>query len=215
MSRPLLAPFSTSVVVLALAALGAAPASAQFPDQAPARPRGPQPLTTTQYGIGYVANAPDATVGGGAYVLSPRWGGIGVYLDAKFDISNPTDERGYDPSVTSQQVADMVGGQFRGTEASWRSMNVALMRPLTPSLIAYAGGGMARMTVFDLYNVDPEEPVGLGGLVWAENPDATETRVNLMVGFLMRLTSRVSAHFGYETQPAGATVGASLRIPRW
>jgi hypothetical protein len=148
-------------------------------------------------------------------VLSPRWGGIGVYVDAKFDLSNPTDERGYDPSVTSQQVADMVGGEYRGTEGSWRSVNVALMRPLTPSLIGYAGGGMAKRTVFDLYNVDPAEPVGLGGLVWAENPDATETRLNLMVGFLMRLTSRVSAHIGYETQPAGATVGVSLRIPRW
>jgi hypothetical protein len=109
----------------------------------------------------------------------------------------------------------MVGSKFLGSESSWKSFNVAVMRSLTPSLVGYAGGGMAKRTLYDLYNIDSQSPVGVSGVVWAENPDAAETRVNLMVGVLMRLTGRVSAHFGYETQPHGVTVGVSLRIPRW
>ena len=213
MSRPSVASLSICVVAtLALAAFGAGTASAQ---QVAPEQRGPQPLSTTQYGIGYVANAPDLMVGGGAYVLSPRWGGVGLYVDAKFAVADPTSDRGFDASVTSKQVANMVGGKFLGSESSWKSFNVAVMRPLTSSLVAYAGGGVAQMTQYDLYNIDPQSPVGVSGVVWAENPDAAETRVNLMVGVLMRLTGRISAHFGYETQPDGVTVGASLRIPRW
>lgn len=208
MSRPTLPSVSLPVAaLLVLATFGTAPASAQL--------RGPTPLSRTQYGIGYVANAPEAMVGAGAYVLSPRWGGIGIYADAKLDASNPSDELGYDASVTASEVAGMVGGKFIKTEGSWRSFNIAVMRPLTPSLIAYVGGGLAKVTEFDLYNVDPASPVGLSGVVWAKNPDTSATRANLMVGVLMRLTRHVSAHFGYETQPNGVTVGGSLRLPAW
>jgi hypothetical protein len=63
--------------------------------------------------------------------------------------------------------------------------------------------------------VDANSGLGEGGVVWAEDPGAQETRANLMVGIIMRLTGRVSTHLGLETQPRGLTVGASLRIPRW
>jgi hypothetical protein len=166
-------------------------------------------------GIGYIANAPEAMVGGGGYVILPVRGGIGLFVDAKFDISNPSGERGYDPAVTASRIRDEVGGEFIKEEESWWSANVGLLRPVTPFLMVYGGGGFARMTLFELYEVDPESGVGEGGVVWAEDPGAEETRVNFMAGIIMRLTARVSTHFGVETQPRGLTVGASLRIPRW
>lgn len=203
---------NTQVLLAALLtaslALPVLPAAAQ-------QASGPSPLSRTQFGIGYVANAPDATVGASAYVLGTRWGGLGLYVDAKFDLTDPSSERGFDPSVTSRQVASDVGGDFLKTEESWWSVNLALVRPLTPSLMAYAGAGLATVTSFDLYTVDEAEPVGLGGVVWAEDPEAAATRANLMVGVIMRITPRVSTHFGYETRPSGVTVGASLRVPRW
>ena len=181
-----------------------------------AQPGGPTPLSRTQFGVGYVGNAPDAMVGGAAYVLFPRWGGIGIYVDAKFDGTSPADERGYDPDYTSGRVANEVeGADFIKTEGSWHSFNVAIMRPLTPSFVAYAGGGVAKVDQFDLYNVPLATPVGFGGTVWAENPETAETRVNFMVGFMMRMTGRVTAQFGYETQPDGVTAGVSLRLPSW
>ena len=182
----------------------------------------PPPLTKPQFGIGYVANAPDAILGASAYVLVPEFGpisgGIGLYVDAKFDLKDPSDERGFNPDVTTGDILndpDRETADFVKDESTWWSVNLAVVRPLTPFLMAYVGGGMARMRVYDLFNVALTDPVGVGGVVWAENPDKEETRVNFMVGVLLRLSSRISTQFGFETQPQGLSVGASLRLPKW
>lgn len=192
---------------LALTGFGASGASAQS--------RGPTPLSKTQYGFGYVVNAPDVMAGGSAYVLTPKWGGIGVYVDAKFDVSPPSKDMGYDGTVTSSVVAQSPDAKFLEAQESWKSFNVALLRPLTPSLVGYVGGGIAKSRIFDLYAGPQDFPYGFSGVVLARNPDADATRVNFMVGVLMRLTRDVSAQFGYETHPDGVTVGVSLRLPPW
>ncbi|MHB1192725.1 MAG: hypothetical protein ACYC6F_06725 [Longimicrobiales bacterium] len=202
--------FASSLLPLAAFLVGLAlsppPASAQG---------GQLPLTRTQFGVGYVANAPDAMAGGSAYLILPRGGGIGLYVDAKFDLSSPVHERGWDPALTSQEVADKAGSSFVQTEGSWKSFNVAVVRPLTPGFMIYAGGGFAKLRRFDLYNVDPFSDVGVGGVAWAENPATSETRTNLMAGIMMRLTRWTTAQFGYETQPDGVTAGVSIRLPPW
>jgi hypothetical protein len=175
----------------------------------------PQPLGGMQFGIGYVANAPEAMAGASGYVVLPWWRGVGLYVDAKLDVSGPTTERGYEPGVTA---AEIVGGQYRNVlikeESSWRSVNAGLLRPVTPFLALYGGAGVARKTLFKLYQVDRGSGLGEGGVVWAEDSGSQETRLNLMTGLIMRLTSRVSSHFGFETQPRGLSVGLSLRLPR-
>jgi len=175
----------------------------------------PPALSRAQFGIGYVANAPEAMAGASGYVILPRWGGIGLYLDAKLDVSNPTGDRGYDDAITAAQVRNREGGEFINGEGSWWSANAAILRPVTDFLVVYGGGGVARKTRFELYQVDQDSGIGVGGVVWVEDPEAEETRVNFMAGVIMRLTGRVSTHFGFETQPRGLTVGASLRLPRW
>jgi len=165
--------------------------------------------------VGYVVNAPDMTLGGSAHVILPTAGGIGLYVDMKFDQSPTTEERGYDPNFTSLEVAGLEGSDYVETDESWEGFNVALIRPLNPTLWVYAGAGVAKVTRYDLYNVDPEVEVGIGGVAWVENPATAETRTNFMVGIMMRLSSLLSAQFGYETQPDGVTVGVSLRLPRW
>lgn len=193
--------------VLALAAL-AAPAAAQL--------AGPQPLTRTQFGLGFVANAPDALLGGSAYVILPAAGGIGLYVDAKFDNANPSGELGFDTRYTSRQVAGELGGVFVKREASWRSLNAALVRPLTPSLMVYVGGGIAKASYYDLFaNVPLDVDAGHGGVVWAESPEDEETLGNFMFGVMLRLSSRFTTQFGYETRPKGVTAGVSLRLPSW
>ncbi len=203
-------PLAASVALL-LAAIGASPLGghAQVP------PRGPEPLTRAQFGVGYVANAPEAMAGGSAYVVLPKWGGIGVYADVKFDVSNPRDERGWDPSATSSQVRTGPDAKFLQTEESWRSVNLALVRPLTPFLLGYVGGGVAKVQRYDLYAAPENFPYGLHGVVWAHDPPSDATEANLMVGVMMRMSTRVTAQFGYETRPQGLTVGLSLRLPSW
>lgn len=205
-SRP--ASFRTLSAALVALAATAGPAAAQL--------TGPQPLTRAQFGLGFVANAPDAVLGGSAYVVLPTAGGIGLYVDAKFDNANPSGELGFDARYTSRQVAGELGGVFVKREASWRSLNAALVRPLTPSLMVYAGGGIAKASYYDLFaNVPVGVDAGHGGVVWAESPEDAETLGNFMLGVMLRMTSRFTTQFGYETRPKGVTAGVSLRLPAW
>ena len=209
---PYRVPLIGATLVLA-ATLQVGPAGAQ---------NSPQPLTRAHFGIGYVANAPDALLGGALYLVVPKFGpitgGIGLYVDAKFDVDDPTDGRGFNSSVTVKDILndpDRERAEFIRSETTAYSVNLAVVRPITPFLMAYAGGGMARRTQYELYNVTQDDPVGVGGIVWAENPEAEDTLVNLMAGILMRMTPSVTAHFGFETQPKGLTAGLSLRLPPW
>jgi len=197
--------FSIALCLLG-AAFTAAPAEAQ---------RAIPPQTRAQFGIGYVANAPDAMAGGAAYVILPGAGGIGLYVDAKFDVNKPTSQRGYDATTTSLQVASMPGSTYRRTEGGWRSFNAAVIRPINPQFWIYAGAGVAQLTRYDLYDVNAENNVGFGGVAWVENPATSETRANVLGGIMMRLSSHLTAQFGYDTQPKGFTVGATLRFPPW
>jgi hypothetical protein len=81
--------------------------------------------------------------------------------------------------------------------------------------MAYVGGGITRLTRYEIYNVDLNDPAGVGGLVKVENPEREATRPNFMAGVFMRLSSLISTQFGFETQPQGVTVGVSLRLPPW
>ncbi|MCJ7627916.1 MAG: hypothetical protein MUO50_05955 [Longimicrobiales bacterium] len=173
----------------------------------------PGELSRTQFGIGYVANAPDLLAGVGAYVLFPAMGGIGVYVDAKFDTGNPSGDLAFQPGLTPDEVeGEMQGSSFIKREGSWRSFNVGLVRPLSPFLFAYGGAGYAKGSYYRLYEVVVE---GIGRALWVEAPDDEESRVNLMAGVFLRLTATISTQFGFETQPGGVTAGASLRLPRW
>lgn len=175
----------------------------------------PPTITRTQFGIGYVANAPEAMAGAAAYVILPRWGGVGVYVDAKFDVSDPTDQRGWVGDLTAEELEGQVGGDFVKHESSWWSVNAALVRPVSRYLSLYGGAGLVSETVYSLYNVALDSGVGLGGVAWVEDGRAENTSVNLMVGGITRLTHRMSAHFGFESKPSGITLGLSLRVPGW
>jgi hypothetical protein len=168
-----------------------------------------------QYGFGFVANAPDLMAGAGGYVILPVLGGIGLYLDAKFDPTNPSGKSGFEKDLISGQVQGSVpGNSFIMDEASWQSFNVSVVRPLTPFLMMYAGGGVTKRILYELYE-EPSLTRGIGGVFWVEAPAREETRVNLMVGAFLRLGPWVSTQFGFETQPRGMSVGVSARLPRW
>lgn len=81
--------------------------------------------------------------------------------------------------------------------------------------MVYGGGGIAQRTRFNEYEVPGDVSLGRGGLLWVEDPSQEESRVNLMLGLMMRVSSRITSHFGFETQPRGITAGMSLRIPSW
>lgn len=194
---------ATATLLTATAMLLVAPGGgvAQLPDRA-------------QFGLGYAGNAPDALGGVSAYAIWPVFGGLGLYIDAKFDIESPENDRAFDPTRTKVTVENEVSGaQFLSSEQSFRSFNAALVRPLSQALFIYAGGGIAQGKAYYLYNVPVQGQVGNALLVAA--PDQDEDRVNLMAGVILRMSSVLSSQFGFETEPQGVTVGVSLRLPRW
>jgi hypothetical protein len=176
----------------------------------------PEPtLTHALYGIGFVANAPEEMAGGSAYLILPVKGGIGLYVDAKFDVSNPSDHAAFVSDMTAADVRNQVpGNEFIKDESSWRSFDVAVIRPINPYLFAYLGGGMVRRTLYELYE-EPSGTYGLNGVIWAEAVDLEETRANVMGGVFLRLGSHINTQFGFETEPVGVTAGVSARLPAW
>ncbi len=183
----------------------------------------PRELDRTQYGFGWVANAPEIMTGLGGYVLLPpgawgmdaRYGGLGIYVDVKIDLDNPSDSKDFEPGLTAQEALNTVSGIIPGEkESSWQSFNVALVRPMNPYLSLYAGGGYVKRTRYHQYE-DPQKNLGRAGVFWVESPLEEDTRFNMMLGILMRLGPRFSSQFGFETQPRGVSVGISLRLPRW
>lgn len=168
-----------------------------------------------QFGLGYVANAPDQMAGASAYVILPVLGGLGVYVDAKADVDSPSEDVAFRPDLTGAEVRsspDFTGARFLNQEFSFRSVNVALLRPINPGVSIYAGAGLAWGENYKLY----EQIIGDEGFaLWVADPEFDETRTNLLVGLVLRISSVLSSQVGYETEPRGFTAGVSLRLPRW
>lgn len=191
-----------TLVLFAASTPGPGPLSGQIPAPLGSAPR---------LGIGYIANAPDLMGGVGGYVVFPVAGGIGLYADVKFNIDDPEDDLAFRPGLTvAQAEAEMEGLRYLTGESSWSSFNAAVLRPLNPSLMAYAGAGYARSTHYRFYEQVVFE---IGQAVVVEDPDGGEAGVNVLAGFIFRLTSVVSSHLGFETRPRGITAGLSLRLP--
>ena len=165
------------------------------------------------FGIGYVANAPDLLGGAAGYVVFPFAGGLGLYLDAKFDVDSPSRGDDFISTLTDREVEDQVSGvEFIDDRDSWRSFNVALVRPVTSALSLYAGAGVARRTRYREYR-DPEGELGRLGFFVVEAPAEEWTPVNALAGGFLRLGRWLDFQFGLESKPRGFTVGGALRLP--
>lgn len=171
-------------------------------------------LDRPHIGIGYAANAPNLMAGGGAYWVTPYFGGIGLYLDAKFDVEDPSGDPSFEAGLTANDVVNQIeGADFIKRESSYRSFNAALVKPVTPYLILYAGGGLVQRFRYHLYEA-PDSDLGLSGIFWVEAPEEDDTMPNFMMGMFMRISSFLTTQTGIETEPRGFTIGASLRLPR-
>lgn len=167
------------------------------------------PSSPGELGIGYVANAPDALVGGAVWGLIPGLHGWGLYVDVKVDPEDPI-QGGYlyealtPADVESQWPTDL---EF-SSNSRWRTFNLAVMKTITDELILYAGGGYAQEKAYRQYK-DFGENRGKFGWYWVEDEDAARTGVNLMAGGFLRISGPMRIQFGGETRPKGFTVGLS------
>jgi hypothetical protein len=177
-----------------------------------AAPVGAQSLSWSRFGIGYAVDAPSMMAGVGAYVLFPALHGWGLYADAKFDISSPAHDP-YFLHMTAQQVQDSVQNvQYRNHQESWQGFDLAVIRPVTPALMLYVGGGYAKRRVYD-YFWDPAQNLGQLGLFWAQATDETTTTLNFMFGGFFRMGRYLAFQTGIEFRPLGFSLGGFLKFP--
>lgn len=194
---------------ISLASLLAVAALAQAAPTQVQQPAGRLP----RVGVGFVANAPHEYLGVNVHAVSPRiLGGLGIYVDAKIGNDSPRDEPGFDPDLTAAEVEDLYSDQLFSERSDWRSVNVALIRPVLPELMVYAGAGYSDESRYREY-FDPEAERGISGFYWVEDPENSGGEVNLLGGAMFGVSQNVFIQFGVETKPRGVTVGASYSLP--
>lgn len=192
-----------------LASLLAAAVLAQAAPAQVQQASGPLP----RVGVGFVANAPHEFLGVSVHAVSPRiLGGLGIYVDAKIGIESPRDEPGFDPDLTAGEAEDLFPDELFTERSDWRSVNVALIRPVLPELMVYAGAGYSDEGRYHEY-YDPTATRGDLGFYWVENPESSGGQVNLLAGAMFGVSQNVFIQFGVETKPRGVTVGASYSLP--
>ncbi|HET7275833.1 MAG TPA: hypothetical protein VFI91_11765 [Longimicrobiaceae bacterium] len=169
------------------------------------------PLIGPRVGAGFVVNAPQMFFGANAFALSSLWGGLGIYVDAKFERESVKDEAGFIMDMTVQE-ADQTGDRFQRDDEVWQSFNLALIRPITPELMLYLGAGMAERESFSQY-YDTTRQRGASGYYWVTDEANSGNKVNVMGGGMFRIGSDVFLQFGLESAAPGATVGALISIP--
>lgn len=201
----------TRVVLIGavLAALVAGPAAAQQPlDPGEGFEQMPR------VGIGYVANAPNIFAGAVAYVVLDVFGGLGLYVDGKLKLDDPSDREDFIDTLSVTQVSVFPGQREFDDGFGWWSVNVGVVRPISPELMIYAGAGYTEESVYIRYVDDPNIlDIGVGGRYWVQDLQQSGEHLNLLAGLFFRMTEHVALQFGVETQPQGVSVGGSYSIP--
>lgn len=163
-------------------------------------------------GVGYVANIPNQFVGASGHFVSNFWGGMGLYVDAKFDLDSPEDEEGFVDSLTAADVEDRLGDPLLQREGVWTSVNVAVTRAVTPQLVAYAGVGYSDAQEYREYLDDTRE-MGQFGFYKVRDEEASGAKVNILGGLMFQISRTIALQLGGETAPGGFTIGVSYLVP--
>jgi hypothetical protein len=96
-------------------------------------------------------------------------------------------------------------------ENAWTTLNVSLVRGLTPEFAAYLGGGVSWKTVYLRFLDESRERDPLG-FYWIEDPEDSRTYPNVQAGALFRMGDRLLVQFGGHSAPMGFHVGGHVRV---
>lgn len=199
--------FRRAAAALFLAAVASSSAAAQI--GVPAA-RGERPFQP-RFGVGFVANVPDQLAGLSVHVV-PRGFPVGFYADVKFDVESPRESDGFVDSLTRTEVEATRGDRLLSTDASFTTVNVGLMRPITSGLVLYAGAGYSNGSEFAEY-VDLNTELGKGGIYWVEDTENEPSKVNFTGGAFFQLGGNFAFQIGADSNPSGFSLGISYLTP--
>lgn len=158
--------------------------------------------------VGFVISPPRQMLGFGAGAVLGTYGGWGLLVDGKLTHDSP--DRQHDLLDLSPAEAREFDIQ-NIDENAWTTLNLSLVRGLTPEFAVYAGGGISWKTVY-LRFLDETQERGHLGFYWIEDPDDSRTHANVQVGGLFRMGDRLIVQFGGHSAPMGFHVGGHVRV---
>lgn len=200
---------AAALLVLAAAAGAAAPGHAAAQVGVPAR----RALEfQPRIGVGFTANLPDQLVGGSVHYMTGLFGGTGLYADFKLDMESPEDEDGFIDNITPEEVEETRNDRLFDLQASTTTVNLALMKALSPQFTVYGGAGYSDVKEYRQY-WDEEQEIGFAGYYWVKDEEASGPKVNVLGGAFFQLGESFAIQMGAESQPAGFTLGVSYLIP--
>lgn len=200
-----------TVALLALAAV-AGMSAPEFARAQVGIPAARSVVLQPRIGVGFTANIPDQLVGGSVHYLTGAFGGLGIYADVKLDMESPADEDGFTDTVTAAEVESTRNHRLFDEQSSATSVNIALMKSLSPQFTVYAGAGYSDMKNYRQY-WDEDQEEGFQGYYWVPEEGLTGGKVNLLGGAFFQLGESFAIQMGAETKPAGFTLGVSYLIP--
>jgi hypothetical protein len=177
-------------------------------------------LSGPRVGVGYHGVIPDVLAGGGLWYLSgPRR--FGVFVDGKTTVPNPASHQNFCPPglqgpCTVESVESRYNHWALRDRERWLILNGGGMYAFSGEFALLLGGGVARLSQYREY-IDEEEDhtqrVTWEGNYLVPHEPRDQMVANLVIGGLIRAGNRVAFSFGYETAPAGMTVGLFVVLP--
>lgn len=174
------------------------------------RPAAPDWRIHQAGGVGWMGSAPHALLGAMAWVVTPRAGGTGLFIDARLTHRSYEDDSLFEPNITSEQAQSEFGDFYVRSVESWKSAHLGLVRPLSPDFALYAGAGWADGTIYDEYIDETQTRGDVGGSYRTISTTDSGGRVSFTGGAIFRFGRALAFHFGLESAPKGFTTGASL-----
>jgi hypothetical protein len=162
------------------------------------------------YTLGYVVNAPQVLIGGGATLLNPT--GIGFFANVRVSNDSPGGRSNFMPGVTVDQALNEFGDFFYKDESRWLVLSGGLTRVISPELAVYAGAGLARREYYREFE-DPARERGELGYYWIEDTEISGDYLNLLGGLFFRAGRNLVMQFGVDSEPRGMTIGVHISLP--
>lgn len=159
--------------------------------------------------LGYVAAPPRQMLGFGAAAILRDVGSWGLMVDGRITTDSPARDDGISDRTPAQ--ADNEGDIFNLDKNAWSSVNLAVVKGVTPEFAAYVGGGVSWRTAYLRY-FDETRERGELGFYWVEDEAESQVFPNVQGGVFFRLGDHLVFQIGGQSAPVGVITGIHLRV---
>jgi hypothetical protein len=170
-----------------------------------------------RFGIGYSGSAPDALAGAGVWYLNgPRR--LGVFFEGRTTLPAPSRHANYCPAALPRCEREWVqqnrDDHFLRDHEEWLAFNAGALYAVSREFALKVGAGVGRLRQVTEFIDDSElveDRLTLEGNYFVPFDEAT--KLQAVIGGILRAGDRIAFSIGYETALKGMSVGAFVMLP--